>query len=244
MPRTARSKLRNAGLERAERDDAKKEAVRLYKAELEKPPKERRSARDIGSQFGIHASTVTRLSKPGAQTISDFNSSKNVMGGESRAVLAHWLTEMADQIIKVTRDPEFKEVTDKWIDRFLASPHCPNLANHWSSPLTKDRARAVNPTTVKNWFDMVESRVVQAGIPASHQFAMDKTGFMEGQSHKVRVIGRHGAHNTYKQNGGSRKSVTSMVTICAGGYALIPTIIFKGVKLLKRWGSVNPLKAK
>ncbi|KAJ7443128.1 hypothetical protein FB451DRAFT_971028, partial [Mycena latifolia] len=69
------------------------------------------------------------------------------------------------------------------------------------------RARAVNPTTVKHWFDAVERRVVKAGIPPSHQFSMDETGFMEGQSHEVRVIGRR-AHNTYKQGGGSRESVT------------------------------------
>jgi hypothetical protein len=73
---------------------------------------------------------------------------------------------------------------------------------------------------------------------------MDETGFMEGQAHKVRVIGRRGAHTTYKRNGGSRKSVTVLVTICADGTVLTPTMTFKGVKLLKRWGEVNPLKAK
>jgi hypothetical protein len=259
MPGVAKSNLKKAGVTCGVKDEAKKEAVRLYKLELEKPPNERRSAASIGQQFGIHGSTVNRLSKPGAQTISDFNDTKNVMGIASRRVLVEWLTEMADraipvtrkllkekakQIIRATRNPDFEDVSDSWVDRFLASPLCKDLANHWSSSLTKDRAQAVNPTTVKHWFDAVENRVVRAGIAADHQFAMDETGFMEGQAHKVRVIGKRGAHNTYKWAGGSWKSITAMVPICGDGTALIPTIIFKGVKLLKRWGDVNPLAAK
>lgn len=35
-----------------------------------------------------------------------------------------------------------------------------------------------------------------------------------------------------------------MVTICADGTTLTPTVIFKGTKLLKRWGAINPLKVK
>lgn len=258
MPGVAQSNLKKAGDKRATKEEAKKEAVRLYKLELEKPAKDRRSAHD-GMEFGIHGSTVNRLSKPGAQTISDFNDTRNEMGWESRRALVDWLTEMADralpvprkllkekakQILCATRDPNHGGISDSWVDRFLASPMCKDLANHWSSSLTKDRAQAVNPTTVKHWFDAVERRVVNTGIPADHQFGMDETGFMEGQSHKVRVIGKRGAHNTYKRGGGSRKSVTAIVTICGDGSVLIPTIIFKGIKLLKRWGAVNSLKAK
>ena len=95
MPRVARSNLKKAGDLRASKDEAKKTALQLYKQELEKPRNKRRSAKDIGEEFGIDGTTITRLYKPGAQTISDFNDTKNVMGNAARHVLVHWLTEMA-----------------------------------------------------------------------------------------------------------------------------------------------------
>ncbi|KAJ7318320.1 hypothetical protein DFH08DRAFT_942608 [Mycena albidolilacea] len=165
-------------------------------------------------------------------------------------------------------------------------------------PEVTHRTQAVNPTTVKHWFDAVKQRVVDAGVPPDHQFAIDETGFWidhgpktqvisGGQSRRfwailasilttiltlilefffpstssrivsrivVRIahlnstltatIGRRGAHNTQKRGGGSRESITFIVTIHGDGGQLIPTIIFKGVKLLKHWGRVNPLAAK
>jgi hypothetical protein len=98
--------------------------------------------------------------------------------------------------------------------------------------------------TVKHWFDAVKQRVVDAGVPPDHQFAIDETGFLIDHGPKTQVMGRHRAHNTHKRGGGSRESITSIVTIRGDGGQLIPTIIFKGVKLLKHWGRVNPLAAK
>jgi hypothetical protein len=54
-------------------------------------------------EFGIDGTAATRLSKPGAQTISDFNDTKNVMGNPSRRVLVAWMAEMADRALPVER---------------------------------------------------------------------------------------------------------------------------------------------
>jgi hypothetical protein len=70
---------------------------------LQKPRKERRSTKNIEEEFGIDGTTVTRLLKPGAQTISDFNDTKNVMGNPSRRVLVAWMAEMADCVLPVER---------------------------------------------------------------------------------------------------------------------------------------------
>ncbi|KZP07055.1 CENP-B protein, partial [Athelia psychrophila] len=89
---------------------------------------------------------------------------------------------------------------------------------------------------------MIKREVVDKGIQPENQYGFDESNFIMGQARKVRVTGRRGAKNTYSQQGGSRQSVTVMVTICADGSALTPTAIFKGTKLLKRWGDVNPLE--
>ncbi|RDB18745.1 hypothetical protein Hypma_014628 [Hypsizygus marmoreus] len=140
-------------------------------------------------------------------------------------------------------DSQLREVSDNWVDRFLASPVCHEVSTHWSSPLAKDRAQAVNPTTLTYWFDAVQKNVVDEHVPVENQYSMDETNLMEGMSRKVCMLGRHGHHVAYKRQGWSRRTITVTEVICADGTVLPPTIIFRGVKLLKSWGLVNPLDA-
>ncbi|KAJ7703539.1 hypothetical protein B0H17DRAFT_1127173 [Mycena rosella] len=53
MPRVARSNLKKAGDLRASKDEAQKTALQLHKQELEKLQNKRRSAKDIGEEFGL-----------------------------------------------------------------------------------------------------------------------------------------------------------------------------------------------
>lgn len=258
----AKSELLKAGIKSAKVDHAKKEAAERYRLECLKPRGERLSAAAIAAEYGpeVTATTVWRLSKEGTQTIADANrNNKSHMRSGCRALLHDWLLEMADRALPVTRklliekansiiratdNPDHDTVSDAWVDRFYASPLCHDLSTHWSSELTKDRARAVNPNTVRSWLEMIKREVVDKGIQPENQYGFDESNFIMGQARKVRVTGRRGAKNTYSQQGGSRQSVTVMVTICADGSALTPTAIFKGTKLLKRWGDVNPLEIK
>lgn len=260
MPRVAQSLLLRAGIARKKLDDEKREAVALYKAELQKPQKDRLGPNQIAAKFPtLSATTIWRLSKPDTRSKLEANEDRNVMSHACWIMLHDWLLEMADRalpvprkivkqkaraILRATVDPNHDGVSDSWIDRFYASPMCHDLSTHWSSSLTKDRARAVNPNTVRSWFEMIQRQVVVPGILPQNQYGMDETNFLEGQEHKIRVAGRKGQKNTYKHHGGSRKSCTVIVTICADGTVLKPTIIFKGTKLLRRWGEVNPLAAK
>ncbi|KIK01980.1 hypothetical protein K443DRAFT_39572, partial [Laccaria amethystina LaAM-08-1] len=43
----------------------------------------------------------------------------------------------------------------------------------------------------------------------------------------------------HKAGSANRENITVLVTICADGTALQPTIIFKGKRLLKKWGTDN-----
>lgn len=261
MARTALSQLQRSGITRADLDTRKKQAVEAYKKELLKPIQERRGAEKIAAEYGpgISRTTVWRLAKKGTKTELEAQDAKNMMSRACRMLLHDWILELHDRalpvgrdlmkkkakaILRATVDPMHPGVSDSWIDRFYASPMCHDIATHWTSSLPKDRARAVNPNTVKSWFDMIEREIVIPGIPPENICGFDETNFLEGQAHKTRVAGRRGSKNTYQRQGGSRKSCTVMVTICADGTTLTPTVIFKGTKLLKRWGAINPLKVK
>ncbi|KZP05769.1 DDE-domain-containing protein, partial [Athelia psychrophila] len=64
-------------------------------------------------------------------------------------------------------------------------------------------------------------------------YGMDESGFPPSNMGRERVIGRRGARSSYKQGGADRENVTAIVTICADGTALTPTIIFKGKNFMK-----------
>ena len=43
----------------------------------------------------------------------------------------------------------------------------------------------------------------------------------------------------HKQGGADRENVTAIVTICANGTTLCPTIIFKGQNFMSKWAANN-----
>ena len=86
-----------------------------------------------------------------------------------------------------------------------------------------------------------------AGRPIAPEctFAMDKVGFQpNGDEGFERVIGPAGKKIQYKQQKGSRETITVLVTICADGTALPPAVIFKGKAYLVKWlEQDNPAEA-
>ncbi|KIJ27019.1 hypothetical protein M422DRAFT_191509, partial [Sphaerobolus stellatus SS14] len=72
---------------------------------------------------------------------------------------------------------------------------------------------------------------------------MDETGFPEEATQTQRVIGRRGTKLQHKQGTADKETVTALVTICADGSVLQPTIIFKGKNLWSSWGANNVTQA-
>ncbi|KLO06903.1 hypothetical protein SCHPADRAFT_837394, partial [Schizopora paradoxa] len=103
---------------------------------------------------------------------------------------------------------------------------------HWSKPLDVLRAEALNPEAVSHWFGLVEELVIKRGIKPSNIYGMDESGFQLSFNTKQRVVGRKGAKVQHKQGHTDRENVTVIVTICANGTYLHPTIIFKGANFI------------
>lgn len=72
---------------------------------------------------------------------------------------------------------------------------------------------------------------------------MDESGFPPSDQRVQRIVGQRGAKRQHKTRSANRENVTVLVTICADGTALKPTIIFKGQHILKKWCQNNVCEA-
>lgn len=144
----------------------------------------------------------------------------------------------ANTILKQIFGEDAEEVGKAWVERFL-DWHYDKLQTYWSKPLDTLRANSLNPDAVKGWFKILQEEVVDKNIPEENIFAMDESGFPPSDQGTQRVVGRVGNKIQHKSGGASRENVTALVTICANGTALPPTIIFKGKYLMQWWCENN-----
>ncbi|KAH8794362.1 hypothetical protein DL96DRAFT_1450733, partial [Flagelloscypha sp. PMI_526] len=63
-------------------------------------------------------------------------------------------------------------------------------------------------------------------------FGMDESGCPPVSVGPTRVLGRKGTKRQHRIGSNCRENVTVIVTICADGTTLVPTIIFKGQHLM------------
>jgi len=96
---------------------------------------------------------------------------------------------------------------------------------------------------VQAWYDLVEEHVVKTGVLPKNLYGMDESGFPPSDQGRSWCIGRRGTKTQHKQGGANRENVTALVTVCADGTVLAPTIIFKGKNFMSKWGENNVANA-
>jgi hypothetical protein len=143
----------------------------------------------------------------------------------------------ANEILK-SRGAEIIDPESNWVHRFLER-HRDELQMHWSKPLDSQRGQCLNPTAVAEWYKLVKELLPDQDIWKEDIYGMDESSFPPSDQGKQRVIGRRGAKIQHKQGGVDRENVTAIVTICADGTKLTPTIIYKGKNFLQKYGENN-----
>jgi hypothetical protein len=101
----------------------------------------------------------------------------------------------------------------------------------------------MNPEAKKAWFKLVKRFVVDAGIRPEDLYGMDEMGCPPSDQGTERVVGGRGTKTQHKQGGADRENVMALVTICADGTVLRPTIIFKAANFRTDWAQDNVAKA-
>lgn len=134
----------------------------------------------------------------------------------------------------------------QWSNRFIEK-HSKCLKQYWSHALDKSCARAVNPHTKGQFYDIVEEEIEGGNrkepIAPDCIHGTDETGIQSGVGTTERVFGPAGKSIQHQQRSGDRENITVIVTICGDGTSLLPAVIFKGESFQSNWKQDNLLDA-
>lgn len=229
-------------------------AVEAYQLEQAKPPHLRKGVNKLAIEHGVNGKTVLNRFN-GMQSISQANAKKQQLSPEQEKTLADLAARSSDRGRPLTKkDIQHYATTVKntmssgtapenplgknWVNNFLTR-QSDLLQTYRSKHLDTQRAQCLNPQAVKSWFDLLEEHLVKKGVRKENILAMDECGFIRSNPGPQYVVGRKGKKNQYRVGTANRETVTALVTICADGTYLPPSIIFKGERLYARWTEGN-----
>ena len=115
---------------------------------------------------------------------------------------------------------------------------------YWSSALDTSRGQAVNLVTKEEYFRILKEVWDKYNIPDELVYGADETGIQTGTGTTEQVIRPAGASIQYQQWNGNRENITVLLTICADGTSVPPTMIYKGESFQAKWLQENPLDAR
>lgn len=266
-----KSTAEKAMLNKQEHDDLMGRAVEAYLTELEKPYRGRRGLRTICRDFEqiyfdekgvcIHLSfaTLGRLAD-GRLTRSEANEHRrwltpieddiivafSIEIGARGFPLSHRrLKEHVDRIARARLGDKFPAngVGKNWTNRFMLRVR-DRLKTADSRSLEEKCGRAVNPHANTHYWEVLGGSYEQYKFKEKAIFGSDEVGVLARGSERERVItSRKQKGPQYQQRAGTRENTTVIVTICADGTSIPPTVIFKGAAYQVSWGEDNPLNA-
>jgi len=167
------------------------------------------------------------------------------MGARGFPLSHRRLKEHVDQIACAQLGSKFptQGVGKNWTARFMlwVSDHI-KMAD--SRPLEDKRGRAVNPHANTHYWGELGGSFEKYKFKREATFGSDEIGVLARGSERERVItSRKKKEPQYQQRAGTRENTTVIVTICADGTSIPPTVIFKGAAYQVSWGDDNPLNA-
>ena len=137
-----------------------------------------------------------------------------------------------------------KPVGESWPKRFLARH--PDLKVKTTTSLEKCCVKALNPVAVEGFYDILGAVVKEFGIKPENTWNMDEKGVQLGIGVKVAAIIDQDRSTVYSIEDGNHELVTIIEAVCADGEALVPSVIFQGVRRNLEWGrpEKNPSHAR
>jgi len=244
MPGRAKSRKAKRQEERLVKTQKEQVAANAYRSRKEAGKDV--SYAKVAAEFGVKESTVRRRVLSVGLSLSEFNATKQKLTPAEEEVLVTSILEasrhgfppthrqiaMEADCIQLARLGEsYQPVGKKWVDEFLRR-HNKTIKTHWSAPLSTIRAQSANPRAIYNFLtDLVKREVVDKCVPPELLYQIDETSAPQQLGIKLRVVGPRESRRQHLQESGTKENITILVTICADGVALPPTIVFKNKEL-------------
>ena len=206
------------------------------------------SIREVARRFNIPRSTLQdRLSGHQNRAISRANSyklteieeeslQKWILSMDSRgsAPRPSMVREMANLLLEQRGTTPVLSVGQNWVTKFVKRR--PLLSSRFSKRYNYERAKCEDPKIITEWFNLVQTTILQFGIDPDDVYNFDETGFAMGLTATIRVITRseyYGRRALLQP--GNREWVTVIECTNASGWALPPCMIFKGKVFIESW---------
>ncbi|TVY75234.1 hypothetical protein Focb16_v005541 [Fusarium oxysporum f. sp. cubense] len=147
--------------------------------------------------------------------------------------------EMANRLLA---DRDASPVGKRWAINFIKRQ--PQLKTRFQRRYDYRRAQCEDPTTIRNWFRLVENIIAKYGIYADDIWNFDETGFMMGKIEPGIVITSSERRGNPKSvQPGNREWATVIQAINAEGQAIDPFIVVTGEFHLQNWYEESNLPA-
>jgi hypothetical protein len=267
----SKSIAEKAAIKKKAHDDLMARAVKAYLIELEKLHKGRCGLRTIcrdfeqiyleemGVRIPLSFATLNRLAD-GGRMRSEANEHRRWLTPIEDDIIVNFcieigargfplnhqrLKEHVDRIARARLGDKFpaEGVGKNWTSRFMLRVR-DRLKTADSCSLEDKRGRAVNPHANTHYWEVLEESYKQYKFKEKTIFGSDEVGVLARGSERERVIASQKQKGPqYQQRAGTRENTTVIVTICADGTSIPPTVIFKGAAYQVSWGEYNPLKA-
>ena len=132
--------------------------------------------------------------------------------------------EIANRLLA---DRDASPVGKRWAINFIKRQ--PQLKTRSFRKYDYRRAQCEDPTTIRNWFRLVENTIAKYGIRSDDIWNFDETGFMMGVISSGIVVTSSERHGNPKSvQPGNREWVTAIQAINAEGQAINPFIVVAG----------------
>ncbi|CBF86544.1 hypothetical protein AN2291.2 [Aspergillus nidulans FGSC A4] len=210
--------------------------------------KEITSIREAARRFNVPESTLrTRLR--GTTNRAESRANGHKLTEIEEEVLKQWILsldlrgaaptkahvrEMANILLAKRGSTPIQTVGQKWVYNY--TQRHPELESRLSRQYDCQRAKQENPKVIQAWFNTVRATIEQYGILPDDIYNFDETGFAMGLCAHQKVITKsESCGRRPVLQPGNCEWVTAIESISASGWALPPTLIFKGKQYNQAW---------
>jgi hypothetical protein len=207
------------------------------------------SFRQAAKDYDVKRSTLSDRFR-GVKNRKDAHADERKLSPAHEKAVVDWAKEMGRRglplqiptLAAYAKAISGQDISDSWVRRFRTRH--PELRMRWTTGLEKCRAKGLNPTAVKEYFNVLTELINKYNIPVENIYNTDEKGIQLGVGKKVLAFFDRDQKDVYNVEDGDRELVTIIETVCANGESIVPAVIFKGQRRDLEWGRNNPCNAR